>query len=199
MTPILEVSGLTVFCQNVTVCSVAKLQVSPGERIGLIGPNGSGKTTLLRVLSGLQPQFDGEFRTALPPRGRVYVHQSPLLFRGTVFSNVTWGLAARGLARSACAAVARRWLAILGIEHLSPRRAATLSGGEARRVALCRAFAMEPELLLLDEPFADLDSQSIDRVCRALAELKTSAVILASPTGLPEAVTDRLVHLTAPN
>jgi ABC-type nitrate/sulfonate/bicarbonate transport system ATPase subunit len=171
-----------------TICHVPELEVRRGERIAVVGPNGSGKTTLLRVVGGLERQFTGECRVDVPSRERVYVHQSPHLFRGSVLSNAKYGLAARHLPRRKQVSTAREWLRTLGVEHLVHRQCASLSGGERRRVALARAFATEPEILLLDEPLADLDQEGIDIVCRAISASSIWTVLIASPVPLPDAL-----------
>ncbi|HID77063.1 MAG TPA: ATP-binding cassette domain-containing protein, partial [Planctomycetaceae bacterium] len=81
---------------------------------------------------------------------------------------------------------ARRWLDRLGVAHLAGRHVAQLSGGELRRVALARALAIQPQLLLLDEPLADLDGDGVEAVCRVLAELPDVTMLIASPTPLPD-------------
>jgi molybdopterin-binding protein len=113
----------------------------------LLGPNGAGKSTYLRNLMGL-----GSGRI---DRNMTMVFQEPLLFDLTVLENVALGLRFRQ--EKAVKQKAERWLENFGITHLRSRRALTLSGGEAQKVALARAFVLEPQTLLLDEPFANLD------------------------------------------
>ncbi len=113
----------------------------------LLGPNGAGKSTYLRKLMGLE--------TGQVDREMTMVFQEPLLFNLTVIENVSLGLRFRR--DRAIKEKAARWLGNLGIAHLKSRRALTLSGGEAQKVALARAFVLEPRVLLLDEPFANLD------------------------------------------
>ncbi len=167
------------------ICHVGELDVARGERLAVIGPNGSGKTTLLRVVGGLESHFAGECRVDAPHRDRVYVHQAPYLLRGSVLFNTTYGLAARRMPRRQRKAAAREWLVALGVEHLIHRRGRRLSGGETRRVALARALAVRPDLLLLDEPLADLDEAGIAAVCRALSALPNTTILIASPVPLP--------------
>lgn len=182
----LRIRDLKVEKAGRTICHVGELDVTRGERLAVIGPNGSGKTTLLRVAGGLERDFAGECRVAAPPRDRVYVHQSPYLLRGSVMFNATYGLAARKVPRRERDAAARQWLGTLGVEHLMHRRSRRLSGGETRRVALARALAVRPDLLLLDEPLADLDEAGIAAVCRALDALTNTTILIASPVPLPE-------------
>ena len=176
----IELSGLKVEKQGQTICQVEQLQVDPGDRLGVVGANGSGKTTLLRVLAGLEIGFSGKCNVAAGRLQKTYLHQQPLLFRGTALSNVRYAH------RSADASTA--WLERLGVAHLADRDAQSLSGGEARRVALARTLATGAKLLLLDEPLADLDPEATELVCNLLSQLTDRTMIIASPIPLPDAL-----------
>ncbi|MEP6481376.1 MAG: ATP-binding cassette domain-containing protein [Rhodoglobus sp.] len=141
------------------------LAVSPGRTLALLGPNGAGKSTALGALAGVidstgsialnERRLDG-----LPVEQRRvgYVFQDYLLFPHlTVLENVAFGPRSVGVAKAAARAMAGQWLERLGVSDLAGRRPAELSGGQAQRVALGRALAASPELLLLDEPLAALD------------------------------------------
>ena len=147
----------------------ASLSVREGEFLALLGPSGSGKTTLLRVLAGLEGSDSGSVRiggrdmTGVPARERNIgvVFQSYALFRHmTVFDNVAFGLRVRrGRPSSAeIAARVRRLLELVQVPELERRFPDQISGGQRQRVALARALAIEPRLLLLDEPFGALDA-----------------------------------------
>jgi tungstate transport system ATP-binding protein len=148
----------------------ASLEVPTGDVLALIGPNGAGKSTLLRVMGMLQRPDNGTvvFRgqnalngNSLELRRRIAtVFQEPLLLNATVHQNVALGLKLRGLGRAEIDRRLEPWLQRLGIAHLAIRSARTLSGGEAQRTSLARALVLEPELLLLDEPFSALDPAS---------------------------------------
>jgi taurine transport system ATP-binding protein len=153
---------------------VPALDVGGGETLALIGPNGSGKSTLLRVMALLQAPAEGAvtFRgrpvttaSALETRRRMgVVFQQPLLADMRVEDNVELGLRFRGVASRDRRARVARWLARLGIGRLADQPARTLSGGEAQRVALARALVLEPDVLLLDEPFAALDALTREKL-----------------------------------
>ena len=155
------------------------LRVDDGEVVALLGPNGAGKTTALRAIAGLRPldagriELDGRVLdepaagTFVPPEQRSVgvVFQDHLLFPHlTALENVAFGLRARGVRRREARAAAQAWLDRMGLADVAGARPRTLSGGEAQRVALARALAVEPRLLLLDEPLAALDAGTRVRV-----------------------------------
>ncbi len=146
---------------------IEDLTLFEGEVVALVGPNGAGKTCLLLTLALLERPAQGRLHfngtaatrenTLLLRRQMAVVFQEPLLMDTTVLGNVMTGLRIRGIPARPARARAEEWLARLGIAHLKKRPALRLSGGEAQRVNLARAFALEPRLLFLDEPFAALD------------------------------------------
>lgn len=192
---LVEISGLTVCKGKATICSVSSMAVTRGERLALIGANGSGKTTLLRVLGNIESEYSGTCHVNVPPLDRVYVHQNPILFRGTVLDNAMYGLCARGINRLAGERQALNWLKRMSVEQLAHRRVEKLSGGERRRVALARAMAVSPALLLLDEPLAEMDEKGQDAVTAAINELANTTVIIASPTDVPDTLATRVCRL----
>jgi len=195
---IIDLSSLRVVKNGRSICEVPRLTVQPGERVAIIGANGSGKTTLLRVLAGLESDFQGQCELHAEPSQRTLVHQIPYLFRGSVLSNVSYGLRARGQSRSTAANAALECLQRFGIGHLASRRTRNLSGGERRRVALARAVVLDVRLLLLDEPLADLDDGGIESLCRALAALPDTTVVTTSPTKLRSELSGVELHLAEP-
>lgn len=194
---VIEVRNLQVEKAGQAICSVPEMSVSRGERVGIVGLNGSGKSTLLRVVAGLENDFIGVCRVSCSVIERVFVHQTPLLFRGTAVQNVEYGLSARGIPRAERRRDSTNWLARMGVRHLADRPVSTLSGGEKRRVALARACVLQPKLLLLDEPFADLDTDGIDIVRVAISTLHDSTILIASPTQLPPECADRSNELVS--
>ncbi|MFJ9413438.1 ABC transporter permease [Streptomyces sp. NPDC101227] len=151
---------------DVTGFNQLTLDADPGTTIAVVGPNGAGKTTLLRALLGLTPRAHATLRlgdtdvSALPPhrRGVAWVPQDGALFPHlSALTNTAYGLRAHGTPRAEARRAAQQWLDRLGVGHLAHRKPAQLSGGQAQRIALARALAARPRLLLLDEPLAALD------------------------------------------
>ncbi|MFG1920890.1 ABC transporter ATP-binding protein [Cryptosporangium sp. NPDC048952] len=143
------------------------LTATPGQVLGVIGPNGAGKTTLLRALAGLTPltggriELDGQRLDSRPVEERKVgvVFQDYLLFPHlSALENVAYGLRVRGVRRASARATAREWLDRFGLADHAGKRPGGLSGGQAQRVALARALAIDPDLLLLDEPLSALDA-----------------------------------------
>ncbi|WP_433830931.1 ABC transporter ATP-binding protein [Actinoplanes sp. CA-015351] len=146
-----------------------RLTISAGETVALLGPNGAGKTTTLRVLSGLSDlsggfvRMDGVDLTSAPPENRPIgvVFQDYLLFPHlSARDNVAFGPRRHGVDRRVAHEIADRWLDRVGLASFARRKPRQLSGGQAQRVALARALAVDPLLLLLDEPLAALDART---------------------------------------
>jgi tungstate transport system ATP-binding protein len=154
-----------------TIVDIPALQVAEGEILALVGPSGAGKSTLLRLLNFLEMPSSGAIRFAgrlvqgtapLDVRRQVTtVFQRPILQRTTVRNNVAYGLRLRGLDVDGRVDEA---LARVGLEKLARQSAGTLSGGEMQRVALARALVIEPRVLLLDEPTANLDPHNVSLI-----------------------------------
>jgi tungstate transport system ATP-binding protein len=192
MTPLLEVRNLLVCRENRPVVEVDYLSVDQGNVLAVVGPNGAGKTSLLLAVARLikpergQILFNGEevpARQDVRFRRRIaLVLQEPLLVSRSVYDNAALGLRFRGFPEEETEARVNHWLNRLGIGHLSDRRADKLSGGEAQRVSLARAFVLQPELLLLDEPFSALDSPTrrglLDELHAILAETATTTLMI---------------------
>jgi len=165
---ILEVRDTKVERAGALLVDIPLLQIEKGELLSFIGPNGAGKTTLLLTLAGLMKPTTGEISFGGRKigsdvsvfeyrRSLAMVFQEPLLFNTTVFKNVASGLTIRGMEKEQIRRTVKESLERFGISHLDERSARTLSGGEAQRTSLARAFAIQPEILFLDEPFAALD------------------------------------------
>jgi len=192
MKPLLEVRRLNVRRSGVPVLEVKSLDIRAGEVLALVGPNGAGKTTLLLALAQLLGRQDGEILFlgrslkqwgTLEYRRKIsIVFQNPMLLDMSVADNVALGLRFRGLPADTVKRRVGKWLRRLGIEGLAHRRAVELSGGEAQRVSLARAFALDPELLFLDEPFPGLDpparAQLLEDLSGLLAEDHRTAILV---------------------
>jgi len=190
--PILSVSDLFVKRGGVPVLDLPAFSIRKGETVGLIGPNGAGKSTLLLALACLIKRergrilFHGQVvstrRETFAYRRRIaVVFQEPLLFDTTVYANVASGLDIRHLDRQEIGERVTCRLDQFGIDHLRNRSARKLSGGEAQRTSLARAFAIDPEIVFLDEPFSSLDPPTreglLEDLHRILKETGTTAVM----------------------
>jgi len=188
------------------------LQAGPGVTC-VLGPSGAGKSTLLAAIAGLiapdegrialgdEVWFDAAARLAVPVERRrvAYVFQSLALFPHLdAIHNVEYGMP-RGTPRAERHARAEALLKRLGVAHLARRRPRTFSGGEAQRVALARALALQPRVMLLDEPFSALDRalrlQLIDLVRDLVAELRIPLLHVTHSIGEARALADRVVHV----
>lgn len=192
MNPVYRLEHVTKSYNGRTVLHIDRLDIFPGEILGIIGPSGAGKSTLLRLLNFLEMPDTGTitFGTyctngSTPPlsvRRRVTtVFQRPVLLSRSVRANVAYGLRIRGQnhIRSSVANVLEQ----VGLPELARAPAHTLSGGEAQRVALARALVIEPQVLLLDEPTANLDPRNvklIETIIRDINERQGTTIVLVT-------------------
>ncbi len=186
----LELVGVVHRYDGRVVLDLERFQVPAGAAIAIVGPNGSGKSTLLRLLALLERPTQGEVRLdgavvrGSAARRRVtLVEQRPVLFHGTVRENLEFGLQVRGTRRTAMNSLIDRVAGTLGITTLLGRRRHELSDGEVQRVAVARALAVEPDVLLLDEPTSSADraaAQVLYRVLAAERARRPLAICLAS-------------------
>jgi tungstate transport system ATP-binding protein len=182
------------------------------EFVSLIGPNGAGKSTLLLSLMGLMQRksgslsFQGEEVASDADflqlrRKMAMVLQEPLLFDSTIYENVASGLKLRGMGRGEIRSRVMTYLERFNLSDMAQRSARKLSGGEARRVSLARAFAVEPEIIFFDEPFANLDpptrqalTEDMDRIIR---ENGISAVLVTHDQSEALRMSDRIVVMNS--
>ncbi|MGZ8431392.1 MAG: energy-coupling factor ABC transporter ATP-binding protein [Candidatus Deferrimicrobiaceae bacterium] len=177
---------------STTVLDIEDLTIFEGRLYTLIGANGAGKSTLLNILAFLLPPTAGEIyydgKRVDWSRGSVeekrkkvtLLHQSPYLFGGTVFANVAFGLKARRIPGEEQQRLVEKALDVVGLREFGERKARELSGGEAQRVAMARALALSPEVLLLDEPLANIDRETaglLEAVIASLPSLGTTVVM----------------------
>jgi thiamine transport system ATP-binding protein len=204
----LSVVDICVAFESHPVLDHVSFEVATGEVVALLGPSGSGKTTLLRVIAGLQPAdsgtvlLDGSSLDGVPAHRRSVglVFQDEQLFPHLdVRANVAFGLRMAGRSRHEQAARVDELLALVGLPGFADRRVTSLSGGEAKRVALARSLAPAPAVLLLDEPLTGLDPELHDRLAADLAALlrRTGTTALMVTHDLAEAATiaDRTLSL----
>jgi energy-coupling factor transport system ATP-binding protein len=190
------------------------LELQPGELVCLLGPSGSGKSTLLRALAGLVPHFHGgTFAGRVEVGGRDTRRARPSELAGTVASvfqdpedqvvftqvanEVEFGLENLGVPPAEIPLRARAALEAGRVGHLADRRTQELSAGELQRVCLASALALDPELLLLDEPTSQLDPEAAERLLEGLGELETAAVVSEQRPALPLEHCDRVLFLEA--
>ena len=193
---LLRCERLSVLRGKRAVVTDVSVELRAGEIVALLGPNGAGKSTLLDALAGALPAESGRIERY----GRVGIAlQAPDLARRTVFANVMLALAWWGVPRGERADRARAALRAIGAEHLARRPAATLSGGERRRVHLARAIAVNPEVLMLDEPFAGLDAEVranlLEDALSALRSTTRATLVVVHDRAEAWALADRLLIL----
>jgi len=206
-TALLHVENLQIRRGGVQVLDLPRFSIFAEEKVAIIGPNGAGKSSLLLGLACLIKRtrgtiaFQGEVVT---PRGETafrrriaMVFQEPLLFDTTVLDNVAEGLRIHGSSRAEAREAALESLELFMVGHLAGRSAHKLSGGEAQRVSLARAFAVRPKLILMDEPFSSLDLPTrivlAEDLGRILHESGTAAIIATHDRIEALRVVDRLV------
>ena len=191
MTAKLSLRDVVVRRGDIEILRVPSLDVVDREVLSIIGPNGAGKSTLLQVLAMLEQPAEGEVRFQGEPiagrqlelrRRMAVVFQESLLLDRTVEANAALGLSLRGVSRSERRERVRPWLERFGVDHLAQRSGRHLSGGEAQRVSLARAFVLEPAVILLDEPFSALDQPTreslADELAAVLGETGITAVFV---------------------
>ncbi|HCW98592.1 MULTISPECIES: sulfate/thiosulfate ABC transporter ATP-binding protein CysA [Pantoea] len=212
----IEIKQINKSFGRTSVLNDISLDIPSGQMVALLGPSGSGKTTLLRIIAGLEHQNSGQIRfhnkdvSALHARDRQvgFVFQHYALFRHmTVFDNIAFGLTVLPRRERPSSAEIKqrvtRLLEMVQLAHLANRFPAQLSGGQKQRVALARALAVEPQILLLDEPFGALDAQVRKELRRWLRqlheELKFTSVFVTHDQEEAMEVADRVVVMSQGN
>jgi tungstate transport system ATP-binding protein len=199
--PVLELEGVTVRFGDVVALSGVALTIGHGERVALVGANGSGKSTLLRVFNRLRRPSGGRFRTD-PAVRQAMLFQRPHMLRTTAQNNVALALWLAGTPWSRARVEALAALERVEMAALAQRSARTLSGGQQQRLALARAWALRPDVLLLDEPTASLDPHAKREVEALMADFaagddgRAVTMVFASHNlGQVKRLADRVIYL----
>jgi len=191
---------------HVTAVSDVSLTVEQGEFVAIVGPSGCGKTTILNMVAGFLPPTSGEIilndrpvKGPGPERGVVF--QSFALFPWkTVLENVAFGPRMRGLLKAECEKTAREYLALAGLADAADRYPNELSGGMQQRVGVVRALANNPEVLLMDEPFASVDAQTRmtlqEELTRIWQERRPTIIFITHDVGEAVFLANRVVVLS---
>jgi tungstate transport system ATP-binding protein len=208
--PVLEAREISVSYGKQKVLDVNSIRVLPNKVLSIMGPNGSGKTTLLLCMSLLSKPTTGNilYKGTRVPDGQslmqmrrrfAVVFQESLLLNMSVWENIVLGLRLRGFNKEEIKIRAGHWLERFGILHLAKRNARTLSGGEAQRTSLARAFALQPEIIFLDEPFAALDIPTrqtlFGDMINILQETKCTTVMVTHDRNEAQTLSHRIVVL----
>jgi tungstate transport system ATP-binding protein len=209
MSCIVKLADLTKRYENVAALDNVNLEVRRNEILTVIGPNGSGKTTLLRMMAFLDKPTEGEIlfndtRIDYNNRGHIrtkctMVFQKTALFDTTVGGNISYGLKLRKCSKREIKEKTREILELVRLEGYEKRQAKRLSGGEQQRVSLARALALNTELLLLDEPTANLDPKNVSAIEEAIQRVKhehnTTIVTTTHNMFQAESITERVALL----
>ncbi|MBI5826017.1 MAG: ABC transporter ATP-binding protein [Chloroflexi bacterium] len=181
MTNAIEINNLLVQRNGRDALKINSLEIRKGETLAVVGPNGAGKSTLLLTLADLLKPVRGEISFHNQPlrewdeleyrRKIAFVFQDPLLMDMSVADNIGLGLKFRGVHKETAKEQVIKWSKAMGVDSLLNRRAGQLSGGEAQRVSLARAFVLDPELLLMDEPFSAVDPQTRAQLLKDLSKV----------------------------
>jgi len=180
---------------------IPDLSVGPNDAIYLKGDNGVGKTTLLKILSGLIKPSSGRIQSPIQswqhnlfPRLKfkdiIYLHQTPYLFDGSVYQNVAYGIRFNKESQKDKRSQIINALRMVGLETLADEHISVLSGGERQRVAMARAWILKPSILLMDEPSASLDKESIERLVIMAEDLLQRGASLVITSHQTNALTD---------
>lgn len=209
MSKVIEIKDMKLVLSGRTILNIPSFSVNSQESISFMGPNGAGKSSLVTLMAALQEPTSGSISFFGQPakkqnlldlrRRMAVVFQKPMLLEGTVLENVEIGLKFRHLGKRVREERVYPWLDRLHIAHLAKQRARTLSGGEAQRVALAQALVLEPEVIFLDEPFANLDKdirqELIEEITAILRMQKITTILVTHHRSEALAMTDKIYLL----
>jgi tungstate transport system ATP-binding protein len=198
----LQFEDVMVLARDIALVRDVSLQIAAGAPTVLVGPNGAGKSTLLRLAMGLIEPTRGRItwggRAESDGRRRAMVFQRPVMLRRSAAGNIGYALRAAGIPRAERPRGLADILARVGLVHLADRPARRLSGGEQQRLALARALAHDPEVLLLDEPTASLDpaaTKAVEDILRDIAQSGVKIVMATHDLGQARRVAGEIVFL----
>jgi tungstate transport system ATP-binding protein len=189
---------------DVVALEGVNLKIERGEVLAIVGHSGAGKTTLLRILALLEKPDEGEYlyngeMANDKHRTRItMIFQKPVMFNASVYTNIMYGLKVRRLGREEREKKVKEVLKLVNLEGYEKYNARKLSGGEQQRVAIARAIAIEPELLLMDEPTANLDPANvttIEEVIKEISKMGTTVVLATHNLFQAKRLSDRTAHL----
>lgn len=209
MSKIIEIKDLTWVQQGQTILNIPYFTLEEGESVSLMGHNGAGKSSLLFMMAGLQEPTTGTISifgrnikdiSPLELHRRVAViFQKPMMMNLTVMENLELGLRFRGMQRNDREIKLEPWLKKMRLTHLVKRRARSLSGGEAQRVAIAQALVVEPEIVFLDEPFANLDKNIrrdlMKEIRRLLSAPKIATVMVTHHRSEASTMSDSIYYM----
>ena len=195
--PLFVFHGIEKKFVDVKILRKVDLSLYSAKCILLTGKNGSGKTTLLNIIAGLEKpekaeiEFSGKLRCwkkVIPiiRKEIIYLHQQAFLFSGTVESNVAYGLSFTSLTREQRRESLKIALEWSGLTDLAKQQANTLSGGVQQRVAFTRAWILKPKVLLLDEPFSNMDKDSREQACLLMQRMKSAGMSIVITSHVPQ-------------
>ena len=199
----LTLSGVTYAAGGGSILENIDLVLDAGPRTVILGPNGAGKSVLMRICHGLLTPTGGTVRWANPerpgePRRQAMVFQRPVLLRRSALGNLLFALSVAKVPREQRMERARRALDRVGFDAFAHRPARVLSGGEQQRLALARAWLLEPEVLFLDEPTANLDpgaTRQIEAIVQSIHDAGTKIVMITHNLGQAQRLGDEIVFI----
>ncbi|HYW56480.1 MAG TPA: ATP-binding cassette domain-containing protein [Polaromonas sp.] len=197
MSPLFELKTVDVCYGHTRALVACDLRIRAGERVALVGSNGSGKSTLLRTLHGLLPPNRGTVACGVNMR-QAMVFQRPYMLRASAQSNVALGLWLKGMVWKEARAAALQALARVGLAGVAQRNAKALSSGQQQRLALARAWALQPQVLLLDEPTASLDpaaKREVEGLMAEFAEAGMTLIFSSHNLGQVKRLASRVIYL----
>ncbi len=199
----LRLDGVCFDAGNARLIHDISITLTAGPRTVILGPNGAGKSLTLRLCHGLLRPSAGTVRWsdsggALPPRRQAMVFQTPVMLRRSVAANVAYALSLNGVSRHRRGKSVAEALGRVGLEALAHRPARVLSAGEQQRLALARAWALEPEVLFLDEPTANLDqtaTRAIEEAINTVHRSGTKIIMTTHDLGQARRISDEVLFL----